>query len=655
MQPEAAAEDYIAGYLDRVGVPFPGGDPAAIHSSAAQWSALADELGAHIADLADALESAESGQQGETAAELRRQISGVVAQLTVLRQSTADVSQAQQLHAVHHREVLQILRDIAIQIAITVALFAFASIVPGLVSALEARLALLALQAGRAISLLQRSLAALIRTIAEIRAVMQTTLNWGLQFVRVIVPVGRAALEGIRDFFVDLGTNALTAKVEGRSLSVDQLFVAAAISGAAGALLPGLGRMGFRSNPSEKFVSADDLYRRLIPRRPAAEGRIRPESTMRVPSPSVLDNLTEAQAGVTRLGLSGVSRSERDAIGAAVDRGILHTWARQSQVELAGLGDDAARLVRQRQADLASANAKLWSDRAAHQLVGVSGTPELVASSATRLAQSVEQVGTARAALKTAVSLRDEVRALQYRAELIAPASTAHDVVSASAKAGAAHEALENLDHARAQVIEHARGWQQAKHFFRHNRWRDGAATDFHPVVHGERTEFVANDWRASAFDSRPLDGITNPKDWREIIFYHGVKDGFKGTISNLGFTGYQIAEGRASASDLPLAAGLGTVGGSLRGMVKGTAQGRWIPAEGLEEVIWRFGAKGLDKIVSNEVRTAVDGSRLPTPPPPIAADRVDPAATDHDHAVGDAGTSGSAPDSTNGSLRDET
>ncbi|MCW2542374.1 MAG: hypothetical protein JWN95_4099 [Frankiales bacterium] len=604
-------------YLARVGVPDPGGDPAAIQSGALDWAALSNDIGAHIENLTTAVGSSMAGMHGDTVAAFTEQATRSVKNLAVLHKSTAELAQAQDDHAQTHAKVLDILREIAIQIAISLALMALASLIPNLLAALEARLAILAVEAGRTLNLLERGLAAFLRVIAEIRSGLQSMLNWSLTTDNLSIPLGRAAVEGVRDFAVDLSTNALAAKIEGKSKTLRELLISAGISGAVGALIPGLGRLGFRSGESELFTSADDIYRRVIRRYPAGEGRITPIHTLPLgpaDSPAALfDRLTQARAAATKQGLTG---SSDEAIRVADELAVSkQQFVAANYLQVSQISDEAGDLMRQLEKQHVAAESRVWADATSHLVAQASGDPVQIEQAAERLAQSSAQAVEARSVLDQVSEFHDQASQLRDQAAQLLSRTEPPDLTTATNRlqeAQSQHETLQELREARAEVAQRTTAAEQLAYALKHNQWRDGAATAFRTVLGDGKAELVPTDWQQATIGGQLMDGVSRPKPWREIVFYDGVKDGFKGALSGTLYTSYQAASGQASAGDIGIAAGLGAAGGGIRGMAKGAGQGRLFPAEGAEEIIWRTGTKGLDKVVRDEIKSELEPPRAP-------------------------------------------
>jgi hypothetical protein len=618
-------------YLARVGIPSPGGDPNRIQASANVWREVDQRLETCVDDLTRLTGSTLQGWHGATADAFTNSSAAAVGNLQILRQSARQLGDGQAQHASNHAQALEVLREIAIQIAITLAFVALSSFLPELLAAIEARLALLAAQAGRVVSFLDSSLTMLLRGIAEVRSGLRALLDWTVTTEQFSLPVGRSLVEGTRDFAVDLATTSTAAKIEGKPISVAQLLISAAISGGVGGLIPAVGRLGVFSEVSGRYISADDVYRRIINPRPSETGHLAPASTPLEPTltsaQNVFDRLTVARGEAMKHELSGTATEfkmlSRDLVASQSEHDVaqraLQLASSQSD-ELTRLASARGLALSARESEAVHAGAESWVANQMHSMkTKLSDDPAEISASAERLANSQTRANDALHAYheeyvnhQAAVAQRDRAigNVSQVRADASGPAER---LAYAQQRA----QAWQELADARAAVLSGTTQTEQVAYALKHNLWRDGMATDFHTVESTGRQEMVPSDWQRGDLGERPMSGVGQPKWWREVLMYDTVKDGFKGTLTGVAYTGYQVAQGQASADDIGIAAGLGAAGGATRGLSKGSAQGRLFPAEGPEEIVWRIGTKGLDKMIRDKIKEAIE----PPPAPPPAAE----------------------------------
>jgi hypothetical protein len=231
-------------YLARIGIPYPGGDPNLILQNANGWDSLARSLEAKADRLAFLSQSIHEGWMGDAADAAQNRTLAILSDVKDRSKAASMMARTQDAQAHRQSVASKALTEIAVQVAVTLAFLALASLFPGLLAIIQARLALLAVQAGRVLSFFVDGLSAVIRGLAEVRAMIQAVTRLTRVIAGLDVPIGRIAYEGVRDFVVDLVANVSSAKVSGRHLSMEQLFVSAGVSGGIGALIPGVEFLG---------------------------------------------------------------------------------------------------------------------------------------------------------------------------------------------------------------------------------------------------------------------------------------------------------------------------------------------------------------------------------------------------------------------------
>ncbi|MFJ1561491.1 hypothetical protein [Streptomyces mirabilis] len=274
--------------LAAVGLPDPGGDPRALHGQAQADYDLATQLRAHSGHLEDLLRQSQQVWQGAAADTFRQGMAAHTADVSAAADFVAQSGAGHEEHASQQGIALEILKELGIQIAVTLAYIAAAALFPPLVAAAEMQLVALAAQAGRLVQWLADLLSAVVRFLVRARAWIAqfTKLTWGTRYGSF--GYGKLAFDGARDMAVDVLSNLTARGITGRPMDITMLYSMLG-SGAAGGLVGGLEASGFKKVLTEsgdiaraadglpKFVSLGDQAKtwvKSVGRKPAGSGAV---------------------------------------------------------------------------------------------------------------------------------------------------------------------------------------------------------------------------------------------------------------------------------------------------------------------------------------------------------------------------------------------
>ncbi|MFE2473689.1 WXG100 family type VII secretion target [Streptomyces mirabilis] len=361
--------------LATVGLPDPGGDPRALHNQAQADYDLATELRAHSAHLEDLLRQSQQVWQGAAADTFRQGMAAHTADVTAVADFLAQSGGGHEEHASQQKIALEILKELGIQIAVTLAYIAAAALFPPLVAAAEMQLVALAAQAGRIVRWLADLLSAVVRFLVRARAWIAqfTKLTWRTRYGSF--GYGKLAFDGARDMAVDVLSNLTARGITGRPMDITMLYSMLG-SGAAGGLVGGLEASGFKRVLTEsgdiaraadglpKFVSLGDQAKtwvKSVGRKPAgsggqagaaaqetasAAGSASPRASSVLPdsvagSPQGLSRAASSLDGVTQIGSPpGLSRITSDAAVGSLGRQTPRVPSRDELARVLGGGPD---------------------------------------------------------------------------------------------------------------------------------------------------------------------------------------------------------------------------------------------------------------------------------------------------------------------------
>jgi hypothetical protein len=245
--------------LARVGLLDPGGNPAAISADGYAWQDLARHLNEHVARLQSLAAIAPDRWRGPDADLFAARTAVLANQAAATAAATSATAAQQREHANTHRVVLEILKEIGIQIAATLAFFAASAAFPFTIAVAESWLLRLAAEGSRLLELLVRSLSAVIRMLVRTRAWIEQVMQLSLRTESFTIGYGRMVTEFVRDFTIDTLAGTVAPSIQGKPIDVGQLFKNALIGGLVGSGLGGLERSGITKVLNE----ADEVVRGL--------------------------------------------------------------------------------------------------------------------------------------------------------------------------------------------------------------------------------------------------------------------------------------------------------------------------------------------------------------------------------------------------------
>jgi hypothetical protein len=586
--------------LGHVGVPNPGGQPSDQRQFAQGWEELAARLQEHQERL-ESLVSQAPNWQDASSADFLNQLNTFAQSSQQAAETSARAAEAQRTHADSHERALEIIKELAIQIAVTLAFIAAAALFPLALAAAQAQLVMLAQTAGRVVSMLARFLSALGRSLAQVRTAIEGLSQLSFRTESFAVGYGRFLADGVRDFTIDLLANSTTSAILHKPITAQSLLTSAGVSFGVGGFLGALENSSAKKLLGEAGTiqrNADGLpkFELLGTRyRNAVENMGGSSATKSADSAKIAGKVP---TGAGTKALDDAARANAHAR----DLGV-HIGAREGERLTAGLSDTSARLGKA----LETQGTGLQSEERAAKLVRQSGD-----------------------ALSSA---KDDVTHAQGR---LSEAQTLRDVMGASGKTDWARHAEEQLtgaktEHASAQQHltdardlheQHQQAYDQARHVSADNADQVVRTTSEHQQAAGKLSAWQDMSAKASAARSQNSlgsqlsyavrhndwrDSFGAARGWRNAVFYDGVKDGTKGFLSNLTQSGISAGQGNTDPGSVWKEALLGAAGGSARGVLKGKMTNVAFPNGGLEEIMWKSGTKGLDKFAREQITQSIE------------------------------------------------
>lgn len=583
--------------LDGVGVLHPGGQPEVLREHAEYWQDLVEHLRAQHGQFSSLVSQLQEGWQGEAVAVFQLHATKLLESSGQAAEIANGVASSQQEHADRHAQALVIVRELAVQIAVTLAFIAAAAWFPPLLEVAEAQLALLVGTAGRVIRCLAEILSDLTRFLVRARQSIEEFSKLSVRTEEFSFGYGRLLVDGARDFAVDLMANASTSAIQHQPLTAKGLFTSAGLSAGVGGLFGGLETSGMKKVLNDTgsaqrladglptFVSFGDQYKRAVKSLGRANsGATRPAHTARPASPTgPWGEYADARSNARALGV-GAAAAEGERLAAALAaaqarhrRAVSH----QSDERRSVLGAEAQLRatgggVRTAQGRLADAEHEVTTLQALRDVYRASQNPEwiqdaerqLSAAHVQRAARDQEWVDSL-ARHEQAGQRLDTVRLRSQAAEAEVAREAKHSTaVEQSLQAWKRHSV------ATARVRSETSLNQQLGHAWRNNEWRQG---------------------------------FGSPKEWREYLLYDGVKDFAKGFTGNTVQAGIRAANGSENPGDIWRDALLGGTGGMMRGVLKGRFTNVSFPGGGIEEMVWKAGAKSLDKFLRDQIKHVIE------------------------------------------------
>ncbi|MFF7415479.1 WXG100-like domain-containing protein [Streptomyces lydicus] len=250
-----------SGALSAIGLPYPGGDPQHLQTQAETHAALAADLAMHAERLSNLIQKSQRAWQGEAAEAFRNAVIEQAARVELAAKTAAQLSQGHAEHAQKMHRALEIIKELAIQIAATLAFMAAAAWFPPLLAAAEAQLATLAASAGRFIQWLSDLLSTIVRFLVQARTWISqvSSLTWRTESFSL--GYGKMLFDGVRDATVDILANLTTRGITHKPLDISMVWSALG-SGLSGGVFGALESSGVRkavNAAGEVKRSADGL------------------------------------------------------------------------------------------------------------------------------------------------------------------------------------------------------------------------------------------------------------------------------------------------------------------------------------------------------------------------------------------------------------
>ncbi|TDD40674.1 hypothetical protein [Saccharopolyspora elongata] len=576
------------------------GDPAVLGAQAQAWSTLAAALRSHEADLQSRLAHSQTGGgwTGPAADAFHNATDGLTGRIDALSTFCEEMAQALGHHAQQQKQISEILKEIAIQIAALVAYIAAAAFFPALIATAEAYIATLVAQSNRMLALLAQILATLTRWLASVRAAVQRLAAASWRGESFSFGYGRALVEGFRDFAIDIAASSTAAGITGKNINPEHLFTNAAISFGVGGVFGGVTASGLKRklDSSGEILRAPDGRPDFVPFSGQIDAVVQslrwnpsgrrqattpPEPNSPVPRPhreQAIRRLDDARANARELGLRGNPREHRHLSGEA----------------------DAAH---ERASD---AREKLSAAQSALQRAEISGAEAHTALQAARSRVDHAEQRLWRAESLLAVYQRSGNQRWQDDAEnFVREARTEHHAATQHVTAvREQHDrAVQALDKARDSTGVALREVEQTEDVVNELRRMLAASNEVRAAaiqfnMHGTfddklREVWRHNDWR---------DSFGTAKPWQSIVFHESVRDIAKGASGSAAQSAAGIANGSRDPGTTGRDVLIGALAGGVRGVAVGSAGNRAFPDMGLEEGLFRIGLKSTESFTREQI-----------------------------------------------------
>ncbi|QIZ33437.1 hypothetical protein [Saccharopolyspora sp. ASAGF58] len=568
--------------LSEVGLRNPGGDAQALYRSAQGWADLSAYLCEHSARVAEITGVGLQKWTGDAADAFTDRMRGVVHRAERMAQTTEVVAAQQEQHARKHVRVTQIIVELAVLIAATLAFYAAAAMFPALLAWAQAWLAYLVSTGVRVLQLLAQALRVLVDFLVRTRTWIAEVSQLTWKSERLSVGYGRILVEGVRDMGIDLAANLTASGLLGKKIDPAQVFISAGVSGLGGAFVGGLEKSGISkvldgagnarrgSDGLPEFVTFESQAKNFVM-------KIGPAPKQKPPNPPpseserLLDNVKTAYDNAANLGIKDTPDAGRRL---ADELTLARNNHRNAVAEHTIAVDELSRavtdvatreravLVHREAVDQAMQRVGAASTRL--DLYRASGNPEWIQDGVQQLDAARRALAEASGGLREAQNALDTSR--QGLLEWQRNVQTARDAVARS-------EAAHDLARFRADA------WDQL------DAARIAARDQ---TTFRQRLAFVRNNnaWGAS-FGSR--------NSWQEILFYDVPKDAINGMTSGAVKSGIEVARGNGQPGDMWKGVLLQGATGALRGGVNSAASNTAFPRSGVGETLWKTGSKTAD------------------------------------------------------------
>lgn len=577
-----------------------------LHAHAEDWEELADYLRNHRTQLQSALVESRPGWEGESAASFRRHVEELIEASEQTSEVAERLAGEQRRHAQKHEAVLRIIRELAIEIGVFLAYLALAAFLPSLLATVKAYLTILVGTAGRFIRLLADVLDTVVTTLIRARQAIERFSRLTVRTGSLDVGYGRLLTEGTKDFAIDLAASATSKGIQGKPLDAGHLFLSAGISfgvgGAFGVIeASGVRRAGestaaarHRTDDGEAaFVSFSDRYRMAVNSlgRPKTSPALNPAPGSPPPPPKTSWNeLVNARNEARAFDLDG---SVTESIRLADEL----TTVKARYLEALDHRPSDARLTRAEEHVLSTGDEVRVAER---RLMEVE--------------QDLSKWKTLTTVLRGSGN-RDWIDDAERQSFLAELAYTTQRQELDRNRVVHEHARKELAD-ARLELKQSAANVTRAAEEYRTAVNRSATAERLSAAAAHVRSESTVGQRLGFAWADNTWHGtFGESKGWREYVLYDGVKDFLKGFSSSTALAGFHAGYGTVSAGDIWKEGLLGGAGGALRGMLNGRFSNTAFPSGGIEEIIWKSGAKSLDQFVRDQIKPVIMSK--PTAPPP--------------------------------------
>ena len=564
--------------LGSVGLVYPGGQPKAMRDHADNWQQLAKYLEEQHEQLEALLSRSRGHWQGDAAGTFSAEVKAMGDASSQAAEISKQLAAAQLKHADQHEKVLEVLKELAILIATTLAYIAAASLFPPLLEMARIQLALLVSTAGQVIRILAEGLSVLVRFLVRAQQAIEGFSQLAVRTGGFKFGYGRLLVEGTRDFSIDLTANATVAAIRNKPLSAEQLLTSAAVSFGVGGVIGGLEASGVKkvmddagavkrgADGKPALLSFGEQYRgavKSLGRRPSISSQGTEQSVPPLTGPWAEYADAHASAQAQRVNGSTAEQRRLTEDQAAAQRAYSQRDERYSHAQ--DLKRKAEEHEHRASGLLASAEKDLHNRQTQHDAYRASGNAQLIRD-------AEQQISVAQAAVLARRRELENVQAAHRRAQ--------HELVEKIASKDSAAERLRTVEE-RAAVSR------------RLSESADRVRTE---TTLGQR---LGHTWRNNEW--RQTFGAT--QGWREILLFDSVKDFVKGVSNSAALGGINAAKGEKSAGDIWKDALLGGATGAVRGALKGSFNNVAFPAGGVEEIMWKVGTKTLDVYTREQVK----------------------------------------------------
>ena len=212
------------------------GDPAAVRANAQGWQELSTKLREHSSRITQLVGHTRDGWSSPARKAFVDSSMALAESCTQASDLALLVASQHHQHADHQQVVVEVLKELAIQLAATLAMWAAAAYLPPLLAAIEAYLEMILTQLGRIASVIHEMLRAFTAFLIRVRTWIVQLSKTAWRTERFSIGYGKILYEGIRDGLQDLTSNLISSEIQGKPIDPALLFVSAGASAAGGGL-----------------------------------------------------------------------------------------------------------------------------------------------------------------------------------------------------------------------------------------------------------------------------------------------------------------------------------------------------------------------------------------------------------------------------------